>query len=150
MVRRTLEKHLDLALEPIIFTFARKFRKLVEGRFKRYGYFEYITEGEILRYQVSFTLLSFSPLNSENDSERNFVLASFDSVVYIHEAISAGKKVLVEGDNALMLDLDFGTYPYVIFSSTIIGGICIGLGASPKTIGFADGMHYSSWWRSIS
>jgi adenylosuccinate synthase len=34
-------------------TFAQKFRKLVEGRFKRYGYFEYDTEGEILRYQVS-------------------------------------------------------------------------------------------------
>ena len=68
-----------------------------------------------MRYQVSFTLLSFSPLNSENDSERNFVLASFDSVVNIHEAISAGKKVLVEDNNALMLDLDFGTYPYVTF-----------------------------------
>ena len=33
--------------------FAEKFRKIVEGRFKRYGYFEYDTEGEILRYKVS-------------------------------------------------------------------------------------------------
>ena len=38
-------------------TFAQKFRKVVEGRFKRYGYFEYDTEGEILRYQVSLLLL---------------------------------------------------------------------------------------------
>lgn len=40
-------------------TFAAKFRKLVEGRFKRYGHFEYDTEAEILRYQVRspFTLL---------------------------------------------------------------------------------------------
>ena len=40
-------------------TFAQKFRKLVEGRFKRYGYFEYDTEGEILRYQVLVLLLRF-------------------------------------------------------------------------------------------
>ena len=33
-------------------TFAQKFRTLVENRFKRYGYFEYDTEGEIVRYQV--------------------------------------------------------------------------------------------------
>jgi len=35
-------------------TFAQKFRKLVEGRFKRYGHFEYDTEGEIMRYKVQF------------------------------------------------------------------------------------------------
>jgi hypothetical protein len=35
-------------------TFAEKFRKLVEGRYKRYGHFEYDTEGEVLRYQVGF------------------------------------------------------------------------------------------------
>lgn len=34
-------------------TFAKKFRKLVEGRYKRYGHFEYDTEGEIVRYKVS-------------------------------------------------------------------------------------------------
>ena len=37
-------------------TFAQKFRKLVEGRFKRYGHFEYDTEGEILRYKVCLNL----------------------------------------------------------------------------------------------
>lgn len=41
-------------------TFAQKFRKLVEGRFKRYGKFEYDTEAEILRYKV----LNYSPLFS--------------------------------------------------------------------------------------
>ena len=42
-------------------TFAEKFRKLVEGRYKRYGHFEYDTEGEIVRYQVglSYPILSF-------------------------------------------------------------------------------------------
>jgi adenylosuccinate synthase len=106
-------------------TFAQKFRKLVEGRFKRYGYFEYDTEGEILRYQELAERL------------RPYVV---DSVVYIHEAISSGKKVLVEGANALMLDLDFGTYPYVTSSSTAIGGVCTGLGIPPKMIGLAIGV----------
>lgn len=63
-----------------------------------------------------------------------------DSVVYIHQALAQGKKVLVEGANALMLDLDFGTYPYVTSSSTTIGGVCTGLGISPKMIGTTIGV----------
>lgn len=47
---------------------------------------------------------------------------------------------MVEGANALMLDLDFGTYPYVTSSSTTIGGVCIGLGIPPKKIGLAIGV----------
>jgi adenylosuccinate synthase len=106
-------------------TFATKFRKLVEGRFKRYGHFEYDTEGEIQRYKELAERL------------RPYVI---DSVVYIHQAISSGKKVLVEGANALMLDLDFGTYPFVTSSSTAIGGVCTGLGIPPKMIGQAIGV----------
>jgi adenylosuccinate synthase len=44
------------------------------------------------------------------------------------------KRVLVEGANALMLDLDFGTYPFVTSSSTSIGGVCTGLGLPPTRI----------------
>jgi hypothetical protein len=61
-------------------------------------------------------------------------------VVYIHKAISQGKRVLVEGANALMLDLDFGTYPYVTSSSTTVGGVCTGLGIPPKMIGKTIGV----------
>ena len=63
-----------------------------------------------------------------------------DSVVYIHKAIGAGKRVLVEGANALMLDIDFGTYPFVTSSSTTIGGVCTGLGIPPKLIGSTIGV----------
>ncbi|KAF6062730.1 Adenylosuccinate synthetase family protein [Candida albicans] len=52
----------------------------------------------------------------------------------MHEAIAANKKILVEGANALMLDIDFGTYPYVTSSSTGIGGVLTGLGIPPRTI----------------
>jgi len=51
-----------------------------------------------------------------------------------------GKKVLVEGANALMLDLDLGTYPYVTSSATSIGGVCTGLGIPPKMIGISIGV----------
>lgn len=63
-----------------------------------------------------------------------------DSVAYIHKALADRKKVLVEGANALMLDLDFGTYPFVTSSSTTIGGVCTGLGIPPKMIGTAIGV----------
>ncbi len=43
-------------------------------------------------------------------------------------ALSSGKKVMVEGANALMLDIDFGTYPYVTSSSCSVGGAATGLG----------------------
>lgn len=46
----------------------------------------------------------------------------------------------MEGANALMLDLDFGTYPYVTSSSTAIGGVCTGLGIAPKRIGKVIGV----------
>ncbi|CAL1705796.1 unnamed protein product [Somion occarium] len=101
-------------------TFAEKFRRIVEGRFKRYGYFEYDTEGEIQRYKVLAERL------------KPYVI---DSVSYIHKAIADGKRVLVEGANAIMLDIDFGTYPYVTSSQTTIGGVCTGLGIPPKKIG---------------
>lgn len=45
-----------------------------------------------------------------------------------------GKSVLVEGANALMLDLDFGTYPFVTSSSTAVGGVATGLGISPRKL----------------
>ena len=106
-------------------TFAAKFRRVVEGRFKRYGHFEYDTEGEIVRYKALAERL------------RPYVV---DSVVFMHKALADGKKVLVEGANALMLDIDFGTYPFVTSSSTTIGGVCTGLGIPPKRIGTTIGV----------
>lgn len=60
-----------------------------------------------------------------------------DTVTYVNEALASGKKLLVESANAIMLDLDFGTYPFVTSSSPGIGGACTGLGVPPKRI--ADG-----------
>lgn len=57
-----------------------------------------------------------------------------DAVVEVNEAIIRGKKVLFEGAQALMLDIDYGTYPYVTSSSPTAGGVCIGAGVAPKNI----------------
>ncbi|KAK8865849.1 adenylosuccinate synthetase [Kwoniella newhampshirensis] len=100
-------------------SFPAKFRKLVEGRFKRYGQFEFDTEGEIEMY------LAFA------ERLRPHVV---DGPTFIHNAIKSGKKVLVEGANALMLDIDYGTYPYVTSSATAIGGVVTGLGIPPFAI----------------
>lgn len=58
-----------------------------------------------------------------------------DAVKFIHDAAKDGKRILIEGANALMLDLDFGTYPYVTSSNTSVGGVCTGLGIPPTKIG---------------
>ncbi|KAG5519150.1 hypothetical protein PMAC_002238 [Pneumocystis sp. 'macacae'] len=57
-----------------------------------------------------------------------------DAVYFMQQAIRAEKRILVEGANALMLDIDYGTYPYVTSSNTSIGGVCTGLGLSPRQI----------------
>ncbi|XP_074309227.1 adenylosuccinate synthetase 2, chloroplastic-like [Silene latifolia] len=58
-----------------------------------------------------------------------------DTVHVMNESISQKKKVLVEGGQATMLDIDFGTYPFVTSSSPSAGGISTGLGIAPRVIG---------------
>jgi adenylosuccinate synthase len=63
-----------------------------------------------------------------------------DTVYYLNAALKDNKKVLVEGANAAMLDIDFGTYPYVTSSNCSIGGVCTGLGLPPNRIGDVYGV----------
>lgn len=57
-----------------------------------------------------------------------------DGVTYVHEALESGKRVLIEGAQGSLLDVGFGTYPYVTSSHTVAGGACIGLGIGPTAI----------------
>lgn len=66
----------------------------------------------------------------------NFV----NSEYFINEKVSQGKKILAEGAQGSMLDVDFGSYPYVTSSNTITGGVCVGLGVAPKHIGKVKGI----------
>ena len=63
-----------------------------------------------------------------------------DSEYWLHEQILSGRKILAEGAQGSMLDVDFGTYPYVTSSNTISGGACIGLGIAPQYIGKVSGI----------
>ena len=53
---------------------------------------------------------------------------------FVNQKISEGKKVLAEGAQGSMLDIDFGTFPFVTSSSTISAGVCNGLGIAPQKI----------------
>lgn len=58
-----------------------------------------------------------------------------DSIQYMNQAINNSKKrIIAEGANATMLDMDFGTYPFITSSSTTVGGVCTGLGVPPRAI----------------
>jgi len=58
----------------------------------------------------------------------------------INNLISAGKRMLAEGAQGTMLDVDFGSYPFVTSSNTISAGACTGLGVSPKKVGEVFGI----------
>ena len=63
-----------------------------------------------------------------------------DSEYYINEALDNGKKVLAEGAQGSMLDVDFGSYPFVTSSNVIAAGVCSGLGVAPCRIGKVYGI----------
>lgn len=63
-----------------------------------------------------------------------------DTITLLHNAIESGKKVLCEGAQASLLDIDFGSYPFVTSSNPTIGGVCTGSGIGAKNIGEVYGV----------
>jgi len=61
-------------------------------------------------------------------------LTFIDSEEYLYQALKSGKKILAEGAQGSLLDIDFGTYPFVTSSNTTAAGACTGLGISPGSI----------------
>ena len=57
-----------------------------------------------------------------------------DTPELLNHALRAGKRILFEGAQGTMLDIDFGTYPYVTSSNTTVGAVCTGLGVGPQAI----------------
>src|SRR5437763_11096095 len=86
---------------------------------------------------------AFDPEKLYDDYTRfGEVLASriTNGTVLINEQIRAGKKVMFEGAQGTLLDIDHGTYPFVTSSNTVVGGICTGLGVAPKHIHRVEGV----------
>ncbi|MFZ9754473.1 MAG: adenylosuccinate synthase [Bacteroidia bacterium] len=63
-----------------------------------------------------------------------------NSEYFLNDCIQQGKKILAEGAQGSLLDIEFGTYPYVTSSTTLSGGVCSGLGIAPKHIGKVYGI----------
>jgi adenylosuccinate synthase len=63
-----------------------------------------------------------------------------DSEYVVNHALNAGKTILAEGAQGSLLDVDFGSYPFVTSSNTITAGACTGLGVAPKNIGEVFGI----------
>jgi len=98
--------------------FSKRLRDLCSSLQSMY-HFEYNIEEEIERYRIY------------RDKMEGMVI---DGVYFVHDAIKQGKTILAEGANAALLDLDFGTYPYVTSSSTTAGGVSTGLSIPPNKI----------------
>jgi adenylosuccinate synthase len=96
------------------------------------------------------TTLSFyaHPLDELAEMETQFfsaieffkTLKLIDSEYVVNEALNTNKRILAEGAQGSLLDIDFGSYPYVTSSSTMAAGACTGLGVSPSKIGEVFGI----------
>jgi len=105
--------------------FSNKFSILADNHMAAFPGLQVDKEAEITKYKAMAERLR--PLVVE-------------TISYLHAKIDLGKKVLVEGANAAMLDIDFGTYPYVTSSNCSIGGVCTGLGLPPRFVGDVFGV----------
>jgi adenylosuccinate synthase len=103
--------------------FTEKYNKLKEkhlGLAKLYGEYTFDIEGEEKKW-----FDSLEELKSLN---------CVDGEYYVNRLLKSGKRVLAEGAQGSMLDVDFGTYPFVTSSNTITSGVCNGLGIAPQKI----------------
>lgn len=109
--------------------FKEKYDALVEkhvGMLKHYEGFEYDIKANEAAWMEGIDLLRG--------------LHAVDSEHFLNNALLEGKKVLAEGAQGTMLDIDFGTYPFVTSSNTVTAGTCTGLGIAPNRIGKVIGI----------
>jgi adenylosuccinate synthase len=109
--------------------FKEKYQSLVEKHKSTLSYYSY-------------------PLDKLDEMEIQFfeavefvkTLNLIDSEYVVNDAIAANRKILAEGAQGSLLDIDFGSYPFVTSSSTMAAGACTGLGVSPSKIGEVFGI----------
>ena len=101
-----------------------KFQKLTNKHLEILKNFDAIIEYNLEEMESEFL--------KSIDALRKFKMV--DSEHYLHQAQKAGKKILAEGAQGSLLDVDFGTYPFVTSSTTTAAGACTGLGVAPNKI----------------
>ena len=93
------------------------------------------TKNEILGKVYEEEVLNFEEIYAEySEYAKKLIPFVQDTSVRIFDEIKAGKRVLFEGAQGMLLDIDYGTYPYVTSSNTIAGGVCTGTGIGPGLI----------------
>jgi adenylosuccinate synthase len=122
-----------------------------ESKVGRYGIrIADLIDPEVLKQKIEFTCAernavlssvyhaeTFDPAKLYDDYLRfGEILAPriTNGTTWINEHIRNGKRVMFEGAQGMMLDIDHGTYPFVTSSNTTVGGVCTGLGVAPKHI----------------
>ena len=108
--------------------FNTRYEKLKQKHIQLLNFYDFEYELEKLEkdwFDSLFTLKSFDHIESEH---------------YIHNALKNNKKILAEGAQGALLDIDFGSYPFVTSSNTITAGACTGLGIAPNKIGEVFGI----------
>ena len=109
-------------------TFKEKYDHLVQKHkaiLGDYDYAEMLNEFEPKWFEAMDFLSKFTLIDSEQ---------------YINGALKEGKTILAEGAQGTMLDIDFGTYPFVTSSNTVTAGTCTGLGVAPNRVGEVIGI----------
>jgi adenylosuccinate synthase len=109
-------------------SFLEKYNNLVEKHKKMLSHFQFeysLDEMEAAWFKGIELLKTLEFIDSEN---------------YLHKAIREDKKILAEGAQGSLLDIDFGSYPFVTSSNTVAAGACTGLGVAPNSIGSAFGI----------
>ncbi|WP_163323029.1 adenylosuccinate synthase [Draconibacterium mangrovi] len=99
--------------------------KVMLSEFFKYDYEKMLNECEKEWFEGVEVLKSFNLVDTEH---------------MINDALKEGKSVLAEGAQGTLLDIDFGSYPFVTSSNTICAGACTGLGLAPQTIGKVFGI----------
>jgi adenylosuccinate synthase len=149
-------KALDLAREESagkakIGTTGRGIGPAYETKVSRYGIrIADLLDSDVLRQKIEFACAEKNPVLKTVYGKETFDPAKLieaytrfgqilapritNGAVLINDQIRAGKPVMFEGAQGMMLDVDHGTYPFVTSSNTVVGGVCTGLGVAPKHI----------------
>ncbi|MGS2763746.1 adenylosuccinate synthase [Sinomicrobium sp. M5D2P9] len=116
----------DLELD----TFEARYRALAKKHETMIGHYEVDLQYDLPEMEAEF----FEAVKTLKE------LTFIDSEEYLNRSLKENKKILAEGAQGSLLDIDFGTYPFVTSSNTTAAGACTGLGIGPNRIGEVYGI----------
>lgn len=100
-------------------------------KYLNFDFSAYLIDGDLFGVYETKWLEAINVINT---------VPHIDSEIFINECMNNGNAVLAEGAQGSLLDIDFGTYPFVTSSNTVCAGVCTGLGIAPKAIGEVFGI----------